>query len=297
MDSKDEFVHSYPKPLDAPWKENWYFNFIDRPNRAWGIHHISLMRDLQKGRFSAFHVVDDEILMHSNLIEIDDDLMELTDGRLRVEFVEPFKRFRLSFDGPQHQVELDFEARFDVFDYAMARPSRPGKEKPFVLNHYEQALFARGRIRKDGRSRPIECFGHRDHSWGYRNESKISKWNWAAIQMQDRTVNLSKVVIQEAFLASGFVSNRTGNTRIVGVTIDQTDFENDVPVSSVFTAEDQAGKTWRFRSEKFSGLYLPMEGRPGGVVVHENFAEYTDLDTGEKGIGIDEYLINPLSAG
>jgi len=34
MDSKDEFVHSYPKPLDAPWKENWYFNFIDRPNRA-----------------------------------------------------------------------------------------------------------------------------------------------------------------------------------------------------------------------------------------------------------------------
>ena len=115
--------------------------------------------------------------------------------------------------------------------------------------------------------------------------------------MRDRTVNLSKVVIQEAFLASGFVSNRTGNTRIVGVTIDQTDFENDAPVSSVFTAEDQAGKTWRFRSEKFSGLYLPMEGRPGGVVVHENFAEYTDLDTGEIGIGIDEYLINPLSAG
>jgi len=34
MDSRDEFVHSYPKPLDAPWKENWYFNFIDRPNRA-----------------------------------------------------------------------------------------------------------------------------------------------------------------------------------------------------------------------------------------------------------------------
>jgi len=295
MDPRDEFVHTYPRPLAAPWKENWYFNFIDRPNRAWGIHHISLMREVQKGRFSAFHVVDDEILMHSNVMDIDDDLKELSDGRLRVEFLEPFKRFRLTLDGPLHKAQLDCEARFEVFDYAMAGPARPGKEKSFVLNHYEQALFVRGRIEKDGRSRPIECLGHRDHSWGYRNESKVSKWNWAAVQMADRTVNVSRVMIGDAFMASGFVSARGGNTRIVDVRIEKTEFENDVPVSSLFTAQDQGGRIWRLKSERFSGLYLPMEGKGGGVVVHENFAEFTDLDTGEKGIGIDEYLINPRS--
>ena len=30
-----------------------------------------------------------------------------------------------------------------------------------------------------------------------------------------------------------------------------------------------------------------------GVVIHENFSDFENLETGEKGYGIDEYLINP----
>jgi hypothetical protein len=29
------------------------------------------------------------------------------------------------------------------------------------------------------------------------------------------------------------------------------------------------------------------------VHIYENFAEFEDLQTGEKGVGIDEYLLNP----
>lgn len=293
MEPKDEFIHDYPKPLEEHWKENWYFNFIDRENNAWGINHVSLMRHRQQGRFSAFHVVDGEVLLYTNVIDIDDNLEELTDGKLKFEFVEPLKKFRLTFDGPRHQIELDYDARFEVFDYAGSKPAKPGRDKALALNHYEQALFVKGTITKEGESRTIECFGHRDHSWGYRNESKVSGWNWVAVQFPDKTINFSLVRIGKAFMGSGFISTAQGNTRVVRVNVEDTKFENKSPVSSVFTGYDKEGGTWKLKSEKFSGLALPMKEKGKGVVVYENFSDYTLLDTGEKGVGIDEYLINP----
>jgi len=291
MEHQDELIHDYPKPLDAHWKENWYFNFIDRKNNAWGINHISLLRLHQQGRFSAFHVVDNEVLLYSNLIDLSDDFQELSDGKLRFEFIEPFKKFRVTFNGPRHQVEIAYEKRFEVFDYAQGR--KPGKDKALALNHYEQALLATGTITKGGKTRTIECFGHRDHSWGYRNESKVTGWNWVAVQFADKTINLSRVIIGKAFMGQGFISTAEGNTRVVRVNIEGTKYENKVPTSSVFTGIDEKGKTWKLKSEKFSGLFLPMKEKGKGVVVHENFADYTLLDTGDKAVGIDEYLINP----
>ncbi len=292
MEPRDEFVHEYPRPLDAPWKENWYFNFIDRKNRAWGINHISLTRLDGKGRFTAFHVVDEQVLMYSNLIVVEDHPKELTDGRLKFEFLEPERRFRVTFNGPQHKVELNYQARFPVFDYATGGSGKPRKKGAMSINHYEQALFVKGTLEMEGKSRPVECLGHRDHSWGYRDESKVTGWNWIAVQMRDMTINMSKVIVGEAFLGSGFVSRAEGNVRIVSVSIEETKFDNGVPRSSVFVGEDEQGKTWRLKSEKFSGLYLPMREKGDSVAVHENFAEYTNLDTGEQGVGIDEYLVN-----
>ncbi len=70
--------------------------------------------------------------------------------------------------------------------------------------------------------------------------------------------------------------------------VEDTEYKDNLPFSSKYTAQDKTGKTWRFESKKFSGLYLPMKEKGDGVVVHENFADYTDLDTGEKGVGIDK---------
>jgi len=296
MDPRDESAHEYPKPLGAHWKENWYFNFIDRANNAWGINHISLMRHVQKGRFSAFHVVDNEVLMYSNLIDIDDNLEELTDGKLKFDFIEPFKRFRVTFNGPLHQVDIAYDARFEAFDYGGNRPPKPGRERAMAVNHYEQALLATGTVTKGGRTRNIQCLGHRDHSWGYRNESNVTGWNWIAVQFKDKTINMSRVVIGEAFMGSGFVSNSDGNSRMTRVNVEDTKYESRLPISSVFTGWDKLGRVWKLRSEKFSGLALPMDEKQKGVIVFENFAEYTNIETGESGYGIDEYLINPGGA-
>jgi len=293
MEPRDEYFHDFPEPLSAHWKENWYFNFIDRERKAWGINHISLLRHRSQGRFSAFHVIDDEVLMYSNLIDIGDEMQELTDGRLKFEFIEPGKRCRVTFHGPRHSAELDYQARFPVFDYAPAGPVKKGGQKALAVNHYEQAMKVKGQISIKGETRKISCLGHRDHSWGYRNESKVTSWNWVAVQFPDRTINLSRVVIGKAFMGSGFVSTKDGNSRMVRVSVEDTRFENDSPVSSVFTGVDEAGRVCKLKSEKFSGLYLPMKEKGEGVVIHENFSRFQDIESGETGTGIDEYLINP----
>jgi len=293
----DEFIHQdYPRGQAEPWKENWYFNFIDRKNKAWGINHISLERHRQTGHFRAFHVVDDEILMYANKIQLDDTFRELTDGKLSIQFLKPHKEFRLVFDGPNHSLDLTYRARFEVFDYATKkRTELKGDRKSLAINHYEQALTAEGTLLKDGASRPIACFGHRDHSWGYRNEPKISGWNWIAIQFPERTINISQVRIAGiADMNRGFVSEKEGNTGIRNLKIiSTTRDESGLPFSSTYQTSDESGRTWTLTSRKFSGLFLPLREKGSNVVVHENFAEFSLVETGETGVGIDEYLDNP----
>ncbi len=36
MDPRDEFIHPWPEKLEGPWKENWYFNFIEGGPRPGG---------------------------------------------------------------------------------------------------------------------------------------------------------------------------------------------------------------------------------------------------------------------
>ena len=294
---QDEFVHQdYPRNEEKAWKENWYFNFIDRENNAWGINHISLERHKQRGRFSAFHVVDGEILMHMNYISLTEDFAELTDGKLRVEFVEPHKKFNLTFNGPNHSVDLTYLARFDVFDYAAKdEKSLKGDKSSLSISHYEQALTVTGTLTKEGVSRPISCFGHRDHSWGYRDESNIAGWNWIAVQFPDKTINVSQVRIGGMKpMSRGFVSEAEGNTGIRQVKILSTERNEDgIPVTSTFEALDESGRPWTLTSRRFSGLVLPLSEKGKDVVVYENFADYSLAETGQQGLGIDEYLENP----
>jgi hypothetical protein len=295
---QDEFIHQdYPRGGEVAWKENWYFNFIDREHNAWGINHISLSRHNQSANFRAFHVVDGEILVHSKAIPIGEDYTELTDGNLRVEFVEPHKKFRLTFHGPRHSLELNYLARFELFNYHGWEGDAVNDERSrFVaLNHYEQALTATGTLVKDGVSRPIACLGHRDHSWGYRDESKMAGWNWVAVQFPGATINLSQVCVAgKEPMHGGFVSEATGNTRMRTVKIVSTERgEDGIPVASTYEAVDERGRTWTLGSRRFSGLVLPLSEAGERVIVYENFADFTLVQTGEQGVGIDEYMDSP----
>lgn len=289
MDPKDEFIHEYPKNLEKPWKENWYFNFVDRKNNAWGFNHISLMRHTNKGRFTCIHVIDEQIHPYSNLIDIS-DLKELTDGRLKIEIIEPYKSFRVTFNGPRHQLDLNYKAVFPVHFYESMKQS---SDQPLSVEHYRQATLATGTITKGDNTRNIECLCDRDHTWGYRDEGKLTGWNWAGVYFPKRTINFHRILLGKAFYSTGFISTPEGNTTLAKVDVENTKFKKDAPVSSVFTGYDKSGKVIaKIKSEVFFPLRLPMTDKEG-VTIFENFAEFTDLETGEKCSGVDEYLINP----
>jgi hypothetical protein len=288
MDPKDEFIHDYPKDLDTPWKENWYFNFVDRKNRAWGINHISLDRSVQQGRFSAIHVVDEQVLPYSNIIDIK-DLKETSDGNLTIEFIEPFKKFRVAFNGPMHQLDLIYEAHFEPFHFGV--PKIAEENKALSVQHYRQSLIAKGTITVEGETREVESYCDRDHTWGYRNEGLLTGWNCCHAYFPDKTLIIFRHLIGEFAFGSGYLSTAEGNTRVTRVEVEDTNFVDGAPVSSIFKGYDRDGRLLgKLKSGKFSVLTLPMEGE--GVVVYENFSEFEDLESGEIGIGVDEYLIN-----
>jgi len=294
---QDDFIHhNYPRQSEKPWKENWYFNFIDRKNQAWGINHISLQRDIQKGRFTAIHVIDGETIPYVNEIDLKEDFSELTDGNFRVDIVEPHKKYTLSFTGPMHSANLTFQARFEPFDYAKKDTDNGFKDVDTLsIEHYEQGMIVTGEITKNDTSRSISCFGHRDHSWGFRNEENIRTWNWIAAQFPSKTINLYQMTAQGSDpVHSGFISTSSENISVINLNIASTQFdENKAPVSSTYEFTDENGQSWTMTSNKFSGIFLPMGDKGGGV--HEVFTEFKLMEINEIGVGIDEYLINPES--
>ncbi len=284
MNPKDELIHAYPKNLDTPWKENWYFNFIDRKNNAWGINHISLLRHTNKGRFTAIHVVDEEIIPYSNVIDIE-DLAETTDGALTFEFIEPFKKFRVTFDGPRHQVKIDYDALFPAFDYGK-RDESDGN-KALSIDHYRQALVARGTLTKDGATRPIECVCDRDHTWGYRDEGMLTGWNWVGAYFPARTVNFNRILVGEHAFAAGYVSTAEGNTRVSRLEVEDTQFVNEAPVSAVYTGYDREGRILaRLKTDMFSRLCLPMQDKENMLIYepevpsNRSITVFTDISCG-----------------
>ncbi len=294
--NEDEYIHQdYPRDDPMPWKENWYFNFIDKENNAWGFNHISLERHNKRGRFSAIHVIDGEIFKYVEYLPLGEDFTELNDGKLHLEFIEPHKKFRLRFNGPSHSVDLNFLARFEVFDYAPKRKKDPqGDKKSLAVHHYEQALTVNGTLTKDGATRNISCFGHRDHSWGYRNEMNIAGWNWIAAQFADQTINIMQVRIDGIDpISRGFISAASGNTTITQVKVLSSDRnDQDQPVSAVYEVTDEHGKTFTMTSKLFSNIVLPPGEQGENVTIYENFSTFTLPESGDTGTGIDEYLEN-----
>jgi len=293
---QDEFVHlNYPRGDALPWKENWYFNFMDLQTNAWGANHISLQRHKQKGAFMAMHVVDGETLFYRNEIDLAEDFAELTDGRLSISILEPHRSHRVTFRGEKHDIDLAYEARFDVFDYEQ-RGKGFKDTKSLAIEHYEQGMAVKGTLTKNGETRQIAGLGHRDHSWGYRNEENLAGWNWVAAQFPGRTINLSIVHTKDGeHVQSGFISTTEGNLRIHEVGIRSTVRDDkDAPVTSIYEFRDETSRIWTMKSVRFSSIYVPMKDPTNDKVngaVHENFSEFALVGAGEKGAGIDEYMM------
>ena len=291
---EDDFCHDdYPRNITDMWKENWYFNFVDLENKAWGYNHFSLRRDSQTGIFRAMHVVDDVPLIYENEIGIAERCEKVSDGSLSFEVIIPHEKHRVAFNGPQHNIDLLYEARFGLVDSGAGERNPPSTGRRLHIEHYEQAMLVSGVITKDGKTRAISCQGHRDHSWGFRNEALIQGWNWIAIQFPEKTFSFAKAKITKEFAVDrGHISYSSGNTIIKKIQILSTDRDSSgVPIGTRYKLEDEKGCSYLISSKRFSNISLPMKEKKDGIV-HENFSSFVIEESGDIGIGIDEYMEN-----
>jgi len=295
LEAREEGFHDWPADCDTTWKENWYWNLADRRAGVWGFCHASFVRTAGTAVFAACFQVDGRVRFHRHEFAIDGDPV-LDDGTLKVEIVEPHRHHRLTVDAPDYRLDLDARARFEPFRYGGRRIAANRQAIPHLrLKRYEQGMRVTGTCtdKETGRATPIDCLGHRDHSWGRREESRIDGWNWAAVQLPDRTINLTKSFSGDVFNVNGFVSSADGNVGVVEVDFETLEFEDDgrTPVSTRYTFRDENGRQWHLRSRRFSDLFEPIRELRAAqkTLIFENFADYELEETGEKGWGIDEY--------
>ena len=109
--------------------------------------------------------------------------------------------------------------------------------------------------------------------------------------MADKFVNFSIVKSDKRTPSDGVIYTTAKNIPVKSTNVTDKIFKENEPLSSIWTAVDENGKTWKFKSERLAVSKVIVGEK--GETVFENFSEYTDLDSGIKGLGIEEHMINP----
>jgi hypothetical protein len=186
----DERMH--PVGDDSAWSESYYFNFVD-PQSGLGMFTRMGFRP-RNGWADALHVVylgGERVAFTYGRRDIGMDLTaydgDLLVGGLEITCEEPFKRWRLSYDGPAQDIadagvlitrskarpegwftpsRLSMQATFETLTAPhYAGPSGAGGER----GHFEQSGRVTGTLSLGDAELSFEGLGVRDKSWGPRN--------------------------------------------------------------------------------------------------------------------------------
>ncbi len=295
----DEFLHlAYPKNTKDPWKENYYFNYIDREANAMGIFHCSYMRWQNKVRVITHQLIDGKqysyIKFHPlplNNSELLDESIIMKDDYYSFEILDPHAKHRLRYCDKQLDIDLIFSKRFDVFNFDEA-VSNEG-DRGFDVEHYEQGMNVMGTIIVDGKVKQVSCLGHRDHTWGYRDESGLAGWHWVAVLGQESSWNITRVKrVNHKDDQTGFISDAEGSYLITGVEVLGIERNSEgEPIITRYKVTLENGDVRHVTASRFARL--EVGGAEAKVEFYENFCEFIVEETGETAVGVDEHMVVP----
>ena len=256
LDPQEDHIHQdFPRDDARPWKENCGFVAVDPENDAVFMFHFSLMRNKRMAKFSRWHNIQGEMVRSDELFDIDENLSEFAQGRLKVEFVEPFEKMRVTDNGDDYQLEVNLQARFDAYDWGEYRKAQ-GK-KP-TMEHYEQAMTFTATHVQDGITRKFSGYGYRDHSWGFREDVETDGWIWAWAHFPNSLVMVTEQRLMGKAYVRGYVATNEGLTRVNQYKFLEGEFdEYGKPTATRFQATDVNGRTYTLASRCFSPVHRP----------------------------------------
>ena len=300
LTDQDEFLHmDFPTDAKASWKENYYFSYVDKNADAMGMLHFSIHRHRGIAAIQSYHHIGGEIFSYRNTPAFpaeasDNKQLIVDDGAYSIEILEPMKRHKVCLVHEGTRIELEFEGRMPPYlfkhaDEESAKRARVTSAMDVV--HYEQSMKVSGEIHHDGKQHSISCLGHRDHTWGFREEAGIGGWEWAAFECEQSSWCISIVILADGSTrANGFMM-KSGEE---GVAIKNASMEvveedpSGAPAITRYKVELVSGETYTVVANCFT--LMPIDDPMSAVVADENFSNFLVEETGEQGVGIDEHV-------
>lgn len=247
VDPAEDLVH--PPRLDDPkWRESYYWDLLDPDNEL--MLYATFGKRPRRGRsgylIALWDSARDELLAGQDI-----DTFERHDDQHRIaglglECVEPFRRWRMWFEGelvrcpragrnrfaeprriPAERRELvpvSFEVEFECVGEPRVYEPADGWTATFD-GHHEQATLASGTLTVDGETRRLDSLpGIRDHSWGTRDWHGVTESRWVAAALEgDTDISLMRqvrddgtVVLDGALYRDGVAEAITSYEETVG---------------------------------------------------------------------------------
>jgi hypothetical protein len=310
----EDLPHPVPPQAFMTWKENWVFPGVDTAQRVALLFHVSLRPTLGEGIFTAKFNLDGWEHRWVGRVPVPADLAgfhPVVGDRLRLEVVEPLRRFRLVYASPELDADVTFTARFAPWDFEdgvkTPGPSTMGElgRTVFPFHHYEQALDLSGTLTvKEGpRTGQLEVrgWGNRDHSWGFRDDHSFLEHHWLCANFDDAYVQ--GTVMHETSYPfpkfGGFVSTEAGNVGVAHVDRHQAYWlaanepfpALDRDVTYRLTAADGRRLTVTAHLEQpYGRLFLNFRSsdRARAYQDQQVMCDFTCAETGQRGAGVLE---------
>lgn len=157
---------------DSWWREAWYFEFYDPRSQLQfqayqGVFPNASTGDLVAAFFHRGRLLHQITKMDFNLPPEPAE-ERLCFGPLKLEMLEPFRRWRLRYDSSEIQADLEFVAVHPPFSWAAAQLWMETTQNPDLRsNHFDQLGRYTGSVWIEGKKISVDALGFRDRMWGW----------------------------------------------------------------------------------------------------------------------------------
>lgn len=287
----DEYPHTPSQIRD--WKESYWFGFYDPPSKICALLYISAYPNVPKRDFLVALLANGQADLYLNTLRLGGKLGQIGDNWLTFTLIKPNELWHIHFDDRRRYLDLDFAKRFPTVRYD---PKQSYVKGILEQEHYEQPCLVKGTVRLlDGTRHEVNCYGHRDHSWGIRDYASIDQWYWIEAQFPQCTVNLIRLRVGSKLENAGYISTDKDTLRVTNMEV-ETRLEKDgiTPKSFTYRFADETGETWVLKSTKIQTyVYPPRQAKPGYETrIYEIVSSFRLQKQPDVGYGIAEQLVS-----
>lgn len=288
----DDYLH---KPDDREkWRESYYFNWVDYENKISGFSTLGILPNENKREFVFILYKNNKRDVYYREPDLNEYLQNnindmLSDKKLTYQMIEPLEEWKIKYSSRKYIFEINFKNRHPIYYF--------GKDSSASWHqHFESSGVITGTLTlKNGEKIPLNGYGQRDKSWGYRDWHEFEKWYAGHFQFEDWTSGFRKDFRTDGVEVSGYIWNGKENTPLkdVIVSVEYSDDAFNSPLITDYRLIDINGNNYKVQAKRISNnsfMRFARDFDDGYTELFEQMALMKDQESGKKGTGMSEEL-------